>query len=134
MFKPSWEYASKFIQQLNNLISPVYEIDTRTLHNNLAFSTAQTLFSFLMNVAIHPSFSLHAGKTIINLAINSINSNQGKQESFIERFSPAMFKFIDTIANKGDALSFEATYKLIQFFPMYMCSTNYFWPWSKWWA
>ena len=118
---------------MNSLISPVHEIDTRTLQNNIASAVCQVLFSFIMSPTFPPSYSLQATNTCFDLAVQSINYNEDSNPSFISRFSPAVFKYVDTLANKAEVLTFEATCKLIDFFAFYLTNTNFFWPWSKWW-
>ena len=133
LFNPSWQYASKFIQRLPSLISALHEVDNKTLANNLASITNQVLFSTLLNPSLPKDIQLQAQNVLSDLSAHSIStSTASTRHLFIQRFSAAVFKYVDTLCMKGDQLSFDATKLLVQWFSCYISNTDFFWPWNKW--
>ena len=51
----------------------------------------------------------------------------------LQRFSPAVFKFVDTLALTGEAMKLPSSWRLVDSFALYVRNIDYFWPWSKWW-
>lgn len=132
LFAPSWEYASLFIQKIHKLIFPYHEIDQRTLDKNIASIIIQVLFSFILDTTQSTTLSLHAQNTLLHLAISSINADQSSEGAFLQRLSPALFRYINSLCTYGDLLTAEAIQMLIFWFARHMINTEYFWPWQKW--
>lgn len=92
----------------------------------------QVLFSHILDTTQPASLSLHAQNTLLHLAVASINSDQSSQGAFLQRLSPALFRYVDSLAMYGDSLTAEALQVLIFWFARHMINTEYYWPWQKW--
>ena len=132
LFAPSWEYTSLFIQKIHKLIFPYHEIDQRTLDKNIASIIIQVLFSFILDTTQSTTLSLHAQNTLLHLAISSINADQSSEGAFLQRLSPPLFRYINSLCTYGHLLTAEAIQMLIFWFARHMVNTEYFWPWQKW--
>ena len=135
LFTPAWHHAAKFLQQLPALVSALHEVDNKTLANNLAAIANQVLFSAILNPALPKDTRLQAQNVLCELSAASISTTSTSTRLlFIQRFSPAVFKFVDTLCTKSDQLSFDATRDFIAWFACYISNTDFFWPWAKWYA
>lgn len=133
LFAPAWHHAAKFLQQLPSLVSALHEVDNKTLANNLAAIANQVLFSAILTPSLSKDVRLQAQNVLCELSAASIStSSPSTRLLFIQRFSPAVFKFVDTLCMKGDQLAFDATREFISWFACYISNTDFFWPWSKW--
>lgn len=133
LFTPAWHHAAKFLQQLPALVSALHEVDNKTLANNLAAITNQVLFSTILTPSRPKDIRLQAQNILCELSAASIStSSPSTRLLFIQRFSPAVFKFVDTLCMKGDQLTFDATCEFVSWFACYISNTDFFWPWAKW--
>ena len=91
------------------------------------------LFSFILDTTRPIKLRLQAENVLLQLAVLSINNADHLKESlFIQRFSPAIFRYVDTICMYGDKLTSEALQVFVTWFAKHMTNTDYFWPWQKW--
>ncbi|KNB44463.1 hypothetical protein JH06_1650 [Blastocystis sp. subtype 4] len=132
-FIPSWSYGSRFLQHLPQLVSALHEIDNKTLANNLVTIVNQVLFTYVLDYHLPNQVQLQAQNIILDLTAASINTaGSPKSPLFLQRYSPAVFKYVDTLCFKGESLSVNASVAFIQWFALYISNINYFWPWTKW--
>lgn len=132
-FTPSPAGCSQCLQRLSRLVMALHEVDDRTLANNLAAMTCQGLFSVLIDPSRTTSHQLQAQRVLMDLAVVAINTAGQQPPLFLQRFSPAVFKFVDTLALNGEAMKLPAAWRLIDWFALYSTNTDFFWPWNKWW-
>lgn len=114
-------------------MSALHEVDNKTLANNLVTIVNQVLFTFLLDQHLPNQIRLQAQNVILDLTAASINAaGSPKSPLFLQRYSPAVFKYVDTLCFKGESLSVSASIAFVQWFALYISNINYFWPWAKW--
>ena len=132
-FQPAPAGGSVALQRLSRQVLALHEVAGKTLANNLAAIFCQVLFSVIMDPWRPAGMTLMAQRVLIDLTAVAINTAGQQPPLLLQRFSPAVFKFVDTLALTGEAMKLPSSWRLVDSFALYVSNIDYFWPWSKWW-
>lgn len=86
----------------------------------------------MFSIIISPIRLTSSSEYLLSTAASINTAGSPKSPLFLQRYSPAVFKYVDTLCFKGESLSVNASVAFIQWFALYISNINYFWPWTKW--